>query len=306
VKSFNKDTIAFIKISKAHSVKVHYDIQNLPASFLIQNKNWDKVETVGNDYRVSHTNNKENTKTNVRIVALNAGDKSHVNALTILQGAGLHQKITKTLSVEGNKSETISFAKKKNCNILLVDSLTDQTYVDQDEIRYTEYLKLKRFDVLDIEKPTETARQHLWIVQASVEDLTKRSGNDNELSVEYPVHFRYRNPGPEPYADSQLFLRTKFFTDCNLTATSAHNNIDFYGEKVRELYGKQYQEIPLRHFVSEGDLKQGAVSESITVKVPVGDSQIKTPVTIVTLIISILGALVVLLFMLGSNKPKLD
>jgi len=165
---------------------------------------------------------------------------------------------------------------------------------------------LKRFDVLDIEKPTETARQHLWIVQASVEDLTKRSGNDKELDVEYPVHFRYRNPGPEPYADSQLFLRTKFFTDCNLTATSAQNNIDFYGERVRELYGNQYQEIPLRHFVSEGDLKQGTVSESITVKVPVGDSKIKTPVTIVTMIISILGALAVLVFMLGSNKPKLD
>ena len=143
-----------------------------------------------------------------------------------------------------------------------------------------------------------------------IADLTQRSGNDYELNVEYPVHFRYRNPGPEVYAESQLFLRTKLFSNCNLT--NAGNNTspvavnDFYGEKVRELYGKEYQEIPLRHFVSENDLKQGNVSENITVKVPIGNSEIKTPVTIVTLVLSILGGLAVLYFMLQSNKPKVD
>ncbi len=117
-------------------VKVSYDILNLPFAFLAQNQQWEKVETSGQEYKLLHK--KEETK--VKIVNVVGDDKTHANALTILQGAGLHQKITKTLSIEGNKNEKISFAKNKNCKILLVDSLTDQTYVDQDEIRYTNYL----------------------------------------------------------------------------------------------------------------------------------------------------------------------
>ena len=139
LKHFNKETIAHIKIvtSQDSIVKVSYDILNLPFAFLAQNKQWEKVETSGQEYRLLHK--KEETK--VKVVSVSTvGDKTHANALTILQGAGLHQKITKTLLIEGNKNEKISFAKSKNCKILLVDSLTDQTYVDQDEIRYTNYL----------------------------------------------------------------------------------------------------------------------------------------------------------------------
>jgi len=138
LKSFNKETISHIKIVTGQDsvVKVSYDILNLPFAFLAQNQQWEKVETSGQEYKLLHK--KEETK--VKIVNVVGDDKTHANALTILQGAGLHQKITKTLSIEGNKNEKISFAKNKNCKILLVDSLTDQTYVDQDEIRYTNYL----------------------------------------------------------------------------------------------------------------------------------------------------------------------
>jgi len=306
-----RDTVAHSRIKVGDEmVEITFRYYNVPLNFLSHNVQWEQAPQKRNSASLKYLMKHGGKDHRVILEPKEESPKwARFNALTTLQGTGLHQKMIKSLFVE-EKGHKVALDASGECRIILVDPLTDQTYVDQDEIRYNSHMELKRFEVLDIEKPTETAKQLLWMIRMKVDDLKKISGKNTELLVEYPVHFRYRSPATELFAISQLSLRTQMFSNCeHIGGVNYEEDIhasEFYVDKVKQLYGNEYKHIPLRHYNSYEDYKQGKIVEYFDVKVPVGNIAIKEKVTIITLIISLIGAFTLFYYIQKSSKAKVE
>ena len=66
----------------------------------------------------------------------------HINSIFQIQGGGLHREIQKTFFSDQLNGKMLDFSEYQNqdCSLIFVEPVSEETYVDQDEMRKLDYM----------------------------------------------------------------------------------------------------------------------------------------------------------------------
>jgi len=211
---------------------------------------------------------------------------------TTLVGEGLHRRVVKSIRLV----EDLIGISKEPCNMIVMDYLTEDTYIDLDEMTQDVDTGFYTFDVLDIEKPTSNSIQHIVFFKFPL--------NRSQHLLKYPIHFRYQNPSMNTSVTSKMLSKSQVFVDCisdtNLEWEDDLEYGSFDGFFARKLFGNHYEKLPVTNRISTkgGNFEQ---KEIIYKEIPVGNKRDKELVTTVTIAITVIASLIITYTITRSN-----
>ncbi|KAF0695670.1 Aste57867_13530 [Aphanomyces stellatus] len=224
-----------------------------------------------------------------RIVPLMSSPSSrHIHAAsTRISGAGFHQLLH--VSVQATMSSTDS------CHLLIEQPFPTTAYADMDELR-----RLERFNAftvvsfakhIEIERPAALSSDH---VVAFVLPLTAH------MAVDIPVHFRYQFPSNEVLYRSVHLVAPSLYVHCDNDSTERSDDVDI----------ATAGDTSLRALVTNKAAHWTRVAlpqplDALEVRMPVGNLNDGDFVTALTLLVSVVGALLLYVAFLPSSTSRL-
>jgi len=208
---------------------------------------------------------------------------------TTLLGEGLHRNLMKSLYFS-NEMWT-NKQKDEICYVLLMDSVSEDTYIDLDEVRQIKDFEFYSFDVLDIEKPATNSIQHIVFFKFPLDS------EKPNYHIRYPFHFRYQMPGGAEYTISKLFAQTQVYSSCSPKSEQLWDDElelgSFDSYLVNKLFGAGYEKINVVNVVTD---KAGQISEGevMYTEIPIGKKPHQTLIMLSTISITILSMLMIM------------
>ncbi|GLD94289.1 hypothetical protein PINS_up002900 [Pythium insidiosum] len=209
-------------------------------------------------------------------------------------GDGFHRTVRVFLS------SPPSCPSRANARVLLVVPLSKHMYMDLDELRRRERFGAFRVHSttkhIEIERPSAVSKQHVVALEFEL------GSNVEHFNMEFPVHFRYQSPSTADHYATATVLPPEILYSCGDDLGTENANDELATLLHQWTLTTKTSSSSWRPVILASPLR----APSTPVQVPVGFIPDGAIVSIATLAVTMLGALVLMVVATSSRHKRSD